>query len=152
MSVIDAQIGGDQVNNTYIYTLMSDGSVWYFGNGSTIVPKKVNNLEDIIQIDATHYTAYALKEDGTVWYLNGTSASKVSGFSNITKISTGYHQILALKDDGTVWGQGYNWDGIMGNTDNDYFDRPVQIDGVTGVVDVIISRYASIFILDHRGL
>jgi len=148
ISVLDATFGGDYISNIYVYTLMSDGTVWYFGNSNTIVPKKVNNLEGVVQIDSKNYSSYALKDDGTVWYLNGTSTSKVSGLTNITKISVQSNYLIALKDDGTAWGIGANWEGVIGSLENDYFDRAVQIDGVTGVVDIVATRHASVYILE----
>ncbi len=73
---------------------------------------------------------------------NGTSANSLSPIlidnltnANVASIECGYSHTFAIKNDGTLWGWGWNNRGQVGDgtTTNPY--APVQIVGMTGVID-----------------
>ena len=53
------------------------------------------------------------------------------------KIAVGYDHMLLLKSDGTVWAWGGNGSGQLGTGSNIPSTTPVQVPGLTGVVDVV---------------
>jgi alpha-tubulin suppressor-like RCC1 family protein len=141
--------------------LKTDGTLWTWGsnvygqlgNGTTTqskVPVQIN-LSNVTQIACGEEQSLALKSDGTVWAWgynnygqlgNGTTVQsnvpvQVSGLMGITDISTllGDH-CIALKNDGTVWTWGYNYYGQLGNNSSITSTIPVQVTGLTGVIDV----------------
>lgn len=156
--------------------LKSDGTVWTWGsnqygqlgNGTTedsIVPTKVNELEDVLAIVGGSFHNLALRSDGTVWAWgynthgqlgNGTTTSstvpvKVSDLNNVTAIDAGKYfftknisyiypsHSLALKSDGTVWAWGYNWYGQFGNgTSTKSSAVPVQVSNLSDVTAIAV--------------
>ena len=101
----------------------------------------------------------ALTRDGMVWAWgdnefgqlgNGTTTDsripvRVSGLSGVIAIAAGGYHSIALKSDGTVWTWGQNWDGQLGSgawTDNSLI--PVQVSGLTGVVEIAAGGYYSL--------
>ena len=53
------------------------------------------------------------------------------------KVSIGGDHMLLLKSDGTVWGWGNNGSGQLGTGNTTASPTPVQVSGLTGVVDVV---------------
>lgn len=133
--------------------LKADGTVWAWGandNGQlgigdrlitgNIVPVQVPGLSNVIAVQASGFTSFALKSDGTVWAWgdnlygllgNGTTGEdartpvQVPGLTGVSQISagggtgaaggeTGSH-VVALKPDGTVFVWGNNGAGQIGN-------------------------------------
>ncbi|RKN73029.1 RCC1 domain-containing protein [Paenibacillus ginsengarvi] len=125
-------------------------------------PKVVEKLDKIIDMaQSQQNNLTVLKEDGTVWtwdlkekrgleipFVLSNSPTKVEGLTDVLKITSGantQHQ-LALKKDGTVWAWGYNFYGQLGQEPNTGLnletrtfarvDVPVQIDGLTDIIDI----------------
>jgi len=121
--------------NNYTVALKKDGTVWSYGRNlygelgvgtttNSLVPIKVNNLENITKIEAGYNHSLALNANGEVFSwgrnLNGqlgigdennrTSPVKINGLSNIKKITAYKNISLALDSDGKVyaWGEGYS--------------------------------------------
>lgn len=145
------------------WALRSDGTVWGWGRNDdgflgiavshhTTVPVQVLRLSGITAIAAGEETGYALRSDGTVWALGGNSFGQlgngsadleawfpvqVSGLTDVVAIASGYQTAYAVRADGTVWSWGWNSAGTLGNGSDVELSRvPVQVSGLTGVVDV----------------
>ena len=117
------------------FALSKDGTVWTWGGSNTfgdqgygnsvqssVPPKKVPGLANIIRISAVSYHGLALRSDGTVWSWGHNSFGEcgvdpevqsshitprqVQGLSNIIAIETGYSTSFALRVDGVMFGWG----------------------------------------------
>jgi hypothetical protein len=158
LSGVVAVAGG--VNHSL--AVKDDGTVWAWGDnqygklgdGTGInrsTPVQVGGLSHVTDVAGGWSHSVALKDDGTVWAWgyngfgqlgDGTTTNratpvKVSGLSGVVDVSSGGGHILALKDDGTVWAWGQNNSGQLG-VGTPLTDRttPVQVSGLSGVVDV----------------
>ncbi|MBI2832109.1 MAG: Ig-like domain repeat protein [Chloroflexi bacterium] len=135
--------------------LNSDGTVWSWDG--TNPPVQISGLNSIIAIDAAYAHNLALKSDGTVWAWgnngggelgNGTTSNsnvpvQVSNLTGIVEISAGggsfaagYAHSLAIKSDGTVWAWGANTYGQLGNGTTVNSSTPVQVSGLSNMIDV----------------
>ena len=101
-----------------------------------------------------------LRSDGTVWACGSNFAGQlgdgtttislvpvqVSGLSNVIAVAVGDYHSLALKSDGTVWAWGDNSWGQMGDGGENPVDRliPVQVSGLSGVVEIDASSWHSL--------
>ncbi|WP_459930882.1 cell wall-binding repeat-containing protein [Desulfosporosinus burensis] len=82
-----------------------------------------------------------LGTDGKEGMLNFTNLTQVNGISDIVSVSAGFSHSLALKEDGTVWGWGSNELLQLGNTEQQWFDAPVQIPSLKDVTSVSAGAY-----------
>ena len=64
----------------------------------------------------------------------------------------GYLQSYALRADGTVWAWGYNEQGQLGDTTVVHRSAPVQVVGLTGVVDLSGGYFHALALLDNGSL
>lgn len=124
--------------------------LWQLGDGSATdasLITRVYKLTGVTQLGGAAGASVALKSDGTVWRW-GTVGLKwqelipvrISGINGVVQVAQGWEHTLALKPDGTVWAWGNNaygqlGDGAGGHPD-DYQPSPVQVSGLTGVVQV----------------
>jgi len=138
-----------------------DNFLGQLGNGTSVPsntpvqvvgPDGIGTLTNIIAIGAGGCHSIALKDDGTVWawgdnFLgqlgNGTSVPSntpvqvvgpdgIGTLTNIIAIAAGGSHTLALRNDGTVWAWGRNYDGQLGNENNENSNTPVQVVGPNG--------------------
>jgi hypothetical protein len=117
-------------------------------------------------------SGYALKSDGTVWAWgdngvgqlgDGTTTDRVtpvqvSGLAGVRSIFASNRSAYAVKKDGSVW----RWGNDQIRMDGSYFNLPVQMDGLTGVVSMFANRvgegtYAikndgTVWLVDYRGI
>lgn len=163
------------VGQTHSLGIKNDGSVWQWGdtttydnrgpetNLSALIPEKVPDLTDIIQVSGGQVHSLALKRDGTVWAWGGNHSGqlgdgtkvsritpeKVSGLTDIVSIETDWTRSFAIKKDGTVWGWGGFYfrspDGSINN-----FNTPVQLKGFENIV-AISAGYGSFMALKSDG-
>lgn len=152
--------------------LLGDGTVWSWGadsagqlgdgtpNAAKLLPVKVKNLTNIVQIAAGMRFGLALKADGTVWAWglnssgqlgNGTKNNKsepvqVLGLSGVVSIAAGHTFALAVKTDGTVWGWGENGAGQLGFNLPSNPLEPVQIPNIPEAASVACGASHSIIL------
>jgi alpha-tubulin suppressor-like RCC1 family protein/rhodanese-related sulfurtransferase len=152
-------VGDGQFNNKYVVALMSNGTVWAWGENSfgqigdgTVganrpSPVRVTGLSNVTAIAASSCSTYARKSDGALWAWgnnyygelgdgttnNRTTPVQVAGLSNITAMTCNDYNAYAVGADGTVygWGRGNLGDGtvLQRNT-------PVSLPGVSNAVAV----------------
>lgn len=127
--------------------LLRDGSVWVWGTNSygqlgndttsySLVPMKINGLENVIEISTNMEKRMALKADGTVWewgkYISNTPI-KTKTISNAIDISAYQGPKFALLPDSTIlaWG-----DARLGGTANNASELPKKISSLKHVVGI----------------
>ena len=162
--------------DSHTVALTKDGAVWTvgenthgeLGDGTTTnqtTPIRVPGLMNIVQVSGGLYYSMALAADGTIWAWgdnpygqlgNGANSRQLSpvrvlGLSHIVSISAGYlRHNLAVKADGTVWAWGENDYGQLGDSTTMWRNLPVQVPGLTGVVQVVVS-WGSSYALKSDG-
>jgi len=169
--IMAVSAGGDQLE-AHSMALKSNGNVYCWGSNlygglgnasatGTFVTAPVQALiiSNVKAISAGGWHSVALKNDGTVWCWgwnadgqlgDGTLVDKsiptqVPGLTGIVKIAAGTYHVLALKNDGTVWAWGDNVSGQIGDgTVNTDKSSPVQVSGLTGVVNIASGRFFSL--------
>ena len=145
------------------YALLPDGTVLSWGNdsqgalgngpdiGRNPIPSPVLGLSDIVQIGAGLNHAVALRADGTVWTWGNNfrgqlghsqgevavhTAAQVPGLAGVESIGAGAETTYALLADGSMLAFGRGIDGALGNGAFVDSDVPVQLSGLTGVVEI----------------
>ena len=153
--------------------LKEDGTVWAWGDNSSgqlgngtstgmggdvmIVPVQVQNLTNVIAIDAGAQHSAAIRSDGTMWmwgrnaegqlgdgtggdsFILRTIPVQVQGLYNVTAMALGGLTTIALRSDGTVWSWGCNamsslGDGVNQSTSNISFRNvPARVVGPGGI-------------------
>lgn len=126
------------------------------GPDGTSVPTAVAGLSGVTQIDAGDRSACAVLADATVacWGSDpdrygyptkvSTAPQVVPGLTGVARVSTDRGTTCVARLDGTAWCLGIGWlgDGDTGdglpNVHYDDVTTPVQVLGLTGVVDVSV--------------
>lgn len=143
--------------------LKSDGTVWIWGSddygqlgnsewSSSGVPIQVVGLNDVVDVAMADFHTIALKSDGTVWGFGandygqlGTGSlydqidtpRQIAGLENVIQIQNNLSETRVLKSDGTVWAFGGNWIGPQIPSGGHHFLEPVQVTGLSNVVELI---------------
>ena len=155
--------------NTYGELGINDKTVTQSGTPVQVVLDNGSPLEDVIDISANIYAAYALTRDGSIyaWGRNyyaalgqGTGSDyyqyypiKVkstdgngffgAGLSNkAVKIRAGVHSAIVIMDDGTAYAWGYNNYGNLG-TNGANNTLPNKIIGVNNAFDAEVGTYST---------
>lgn len=156
------QMGGGR---SYSAAVLSDGSVYTWGNGSfgelgngaatAASPVKIN-VTNAIQVATGGSHVLALLRDGSVvaWGANqfGEVGDSTLGQHNtptrshttgcITAIAAGNNYSLALTSDGTVLSWGYNGLGSLGRGSiGSYFTTPAPVVGLSNVTAIAAGAY-----------
>ncbi|MDQ0241601.1 RCC1 domain-containing protein [Arthrobacter bambusae] len=164
------------INGRTAYALLGDGTVRAWGESSTgqlgsgitfsSTPLQIQGLTGVTAITATYYGAYALLNDGTVraWGSNfvgqlgngttgiGSSApAQVTGLTGVAAVTASDFSAYALLSDGTVRAWGDNSSGQLGSgTSANSSNRPVQVQGLSGVTSIVASNYNAYALLADR--
>ncbi len=146
-----------------------DNSQGELGDKTTtqrLTPVQVSGLTGVTALSGGPWRTFALKSDGTVWawgynyggynfgclgdgtMIRRTSPVQVVGLSNVVAISTdagmAVHTV-ALKSDGTVWAWGGNsWYNQLGDGTSLNSSVPVQVKGLSGIINVTAGSFHSI--------
>jgi len=168
--IVDASVG-----RTQVLLLKRDGSVLAWGDNvecevgsretkSMYSPVPVAGLRGVKQVVASEFISGAVLADGSVWLwgsgkagqlANGLSGwqtpcakvpTRIEGVSGVKRLSIDRDSVIALKDDGTVWGWGKNDGGQLCNGTTDKVPQPVQLKGLSQVVDLVVDG-SSYFVL-----
>jgi alpha-tubulin suppressor-like RCC1 family protein len=135
--------------------LKKDGTVWYSREGEAA---QIDGISDIKQVAAGGQYSYGVKNDGTVWFwgANGyteamvggkamsdqTPPQKLEGIKDAIAIKATAGGPLILKSDGTVWTLGDNVGGQLGIGTYEDSDVPIQVKGLTKIIDIAASGTA----------
>jgi alpha-tubulin suppressor-like RCC1 family protein len=151
-----------QDSDEFSVTLLSDGTVWGWGQGKfgelgdgstsdSDVPVEAAGLAGVTQIAAGDSHVLALRSDGTVWTWgddidgllgNGTAGAvtdapaQVPGLTGVIQVAAGGDQSLALRSNGTVWAWGGNDLGDLGDGTTNPHDKPEQVPGLPGIARI----------------
>ena len=173
--------------NEYTLILRKDGSVWatgynsdyQLGDGTNVAKNRFirvrasgednDYLTDVVDIETTATSSYAIKKDGGVWAwgynrygqlgMGHTSTlgypERMNKVENIVQISGGENFIVMVAADGSVCGTGLNTSGQLGiwNANNQIWPQQMlDADGeiLRGVKEVATNN-ASTFILKEDG-
>lgn len=139
--------------NTII--LDNNGLVWQcskhiFDENNTEDIAKVNNLENVVEVDAGYSHYLVLKSDGTVWTWgsneygelgDGTNNQRnepiqISNLKNIVKIACGDFHSMAIDRDGNIWAWGDNGCGQLGHGDTISKNTPMYVKEVKDITQV----------------
>lgn len=155
--------------------LKHDGTVWAWGDNNTrecgiceeslipvVKPVQIEELSDVIAIDAGIQHGVALKPDGTVWcwglglfgilgqggsnYDSSCVPLQVVDISCVTAISAGADHTLALLSDGTVMGWGESNCGQIGYGGGLSTTEPLPALDMTDVVAIAAGSSHSLFL------
>jgi hypothetical protein len=156
--------------------LKRDGTVWAWGDNYTqecgiceftqvpvVEPVQIEELSDIIAIDAGVQHGVALKPDGTVWcwglglfgilgqgagdnYTGSCVPLQVVNLSGVTAIAAGADHTLALLSDGTVKGWGQGNCGQLGFGYAFSLSEPTFSRGMTDVVAIAAGSGHSVYL------
>ena len=136
----------------------SPGPFWTWGGAG--VPVKISNSENFdtinvggaffstpnfdfyVATEGTNTLTWGVNDNGQLGNGNTTNVATptvVPALANLKKVSTGWYSSLGIKNDGTVlvWGAGN--------------PTPVQVDGLSNIVDVNMSGYGTGLALDSSG-
>ncbi|MDA8417704.1 MAG: fibronectin type III domain-containing protein [Desulfobacteraceae bacterium] len=150
----------------YTLALMSDGTVWAWGDnsagqlgdGTTVsrfVPEPVPGLKNVVAIAAGRLHTVVLLADGTVWAWGNNAAGQlgldaashpaslvpvqVPGLSQVRAISAGGGTSVALMSDGTVEAWGFNGYGQLGDGGTITRSTPQPVPGLKGVTAITVA-------------
>lgn len=110
------------------FFILPDGSLWRWGQpgGATsskaVVPERMGNDTDWLQVSTAYEHCVGLRKDGTIWewgwHVDGKSGSEpqqADPGNDWVSVAAGQRHALAIKRDGTLWAWGENSANQLGN-------------------------------------
>lgn len=91
-----------------------------------------------VYLDGRQYesSSYSNSDYRSISSLVAVNSSGIGGVPTVSKISAGSGQSLYVKNDGTVRAWGFNGYGELGNATTINSLTPVQVAGLTGIIDI----------------
>ena len=147
----------------------SEGQLGLGNYDNRLLPTKVINMKNVLDIKAGRTYAIAITTDGTVWTVGNNSFGSLTGteyrrntfkpveaisnsvqengnttnLENIAYISAGEYHNLALTTNRKLYVWGYNVYGQLGLGNTDTIDTPTQITGISGIMEISAGRSKS---------
>lgn len=140
--------------------IKEDGSVYAAGynyispntrNKNYYIPVKVPGIEGVDAVACGELNMAFIKPDGSLW-TGGSSSDWVLGrpydnnfynavteLTGVTAVACGPKNTVVVND-GMVWAWGDNNYGQVGDGTNQRKDRPVQVKGLYGIIDVAVGN------------
>src|SRR5262249_41217985 len=142
--------------------------VWAWSAYFDLIPKRVEGIDNVVEIAQGNDFTLARKNDGTVWAWGGndygqlgdgttvtrrTTPQQVVGLTNVTSISAGLTHALARLADGRVMAWGENGSGQLGDGTTTNRSRPVAVAFLTAPTVISAGdRHSGAVLTDGRVL
>jgi gliding motility-associated-like protein len=148
----------------FIHHLMltQDGHVYRTDSANTTIPKKYDELKDIVDIKACTWSYIALDKEGNVWSWgkadeigrdgNRNIPTKIPGLSNIVAISgcaDGFH-FGAINEDKELFLWGQNFYGQCATTISSHVKYPIK--SAQDVIDVMVGEFYTYIVKSDLSL
>lgn len=139
------------------YVLLTDGTLWKWGEKTTAIKKctfdGIDFIKDFICYDY-YGSLYILDDNNEVWKCSSSGqVSNKALLSNIKTLNITYRTeftCYAITFDGGVWSWGQNTYGKIGDGSTTYKEEPVQMD-IKGRVSKIVETSENTVLLCENG-
>ena len=168
-SVVDVVATNPRTSVTDVFALLSDGTVWGWGDGTygllgtgngeaSTTPVQIEELQDTQQIAIGLTTAFALDKHGVVrswgYGLNGqlgdgtetwfrSTPEVVPGLPTARRVYSAGDTQFVLDAEGGVWSWGRNLSGSLGNGTSSDSSAPVAVEAITAASRLFVSGFDS---------
>jgi len=153
-TVLEVQSGTSAPSFTRFVARCGDGTIWTWGSDVNNLgrggggqpsqqPVRITSLQNISVVACQTQVGMAAADATGALYTWGQTPSAGS-LTGVVGLAGGYDHFVALKSNGTVWTWGGNQYGQLGNgTKISSRSTPVQVTGLTAIVQVAATKYAS---------
>jgi len=143
-----SDVAGISCGHSHVCAWLEDGTLWCWGSngdgrlgdGTTetrLVPVNIPMQAAVVSVHLHYVSSFALLADGTVWRWGGGFTTVPEQFEEIDDVvALADKGGCAIKGDGTAWCWGGNGYGQLGDGSGLSSNTPVQVLGLSGVVEV----------------
>jgi alpha-tubulin suppressor-like RCC1 family protein len=158
---IDKTIGGE----VWSFGYSGEGQLGLSKNNqlNTVVPEKIFNLNNIIEVSCGEKHSVCLDNKGQVWsfgcnsdgqltntLLSIYSPKLIPGLNNIINIACGTNTTFCLDNKGRVWSFGQNDFGQLGLGHSNIVDLPTMIPELNNIIQISAENNYTLF-LNKKG-